>query len=167
MTALARRPWVAQALIESPLGPMRLAATPQGLGGLWFEGQAHHPGPLAAPLWPEHPDLQQAMADLARYWRAPSEARFHVRLDLGGTPFQQQVWQALLQIAPGRTRSYAELARQIGRPRAVRAVGAAVGRNPVSLIVPCHRILGTDGSLTGYAGGTDRKRQLLAAETPA
>jgi methylated-DNA-[protein]-cysteine S-methyltransferase len=90
---------------------------------------------------------------------------FDLPLDLsGGTPFQQSVWQALLSIAAGQTRRYGELASQIGRPAAVRAVGAAIGRNPLSIVVPCHRVVGADGSLTGYAGGLDRKAALLERE---
>ena len=90
---------------------------------------------------------------------------FDLPLDLsGGTPFQQEVWQALLAIGRGATRSYGELSQHLGRPRAVRAVGAAVGRNPLSVVVPCHRVLGADGSLTGYAGGLGRKVALLTLE---
>ncbi|HAL40009.1 MAG TPA: cysteine methyltransferase, partial [Polaromonas sp.] len=91
--------------------------------------------------------------------------RFEVPLDLAcGTAFQQSVWQALLAIPYGRTASYGEVSRRIGKPTAVRAVGAAVGRNPVSIIVPCHRVMGANGSLTGYAGGLDRKTALLKLE---
>lgn len=161
---LSRRPWVAQARLDTPLGPARLAATDIGLGGFWFDDQAHHPGPLTAPEAPGHLWLQQATEELAAYWQDPTGTRFTVPLDLGGTPFQQAVWQALRAIACGQRSSYGEVARQIGSPQAVRAVGAAVGRNPVSLIVPCHRVLGGDGSLTGYAGGLHRKRELLQRE---
>ena len=92
-------------------------------------------------------------------------AGFDLALDLGGgTPFQQAVWQALLRIPRGQTASYVALARSIGKPQAVRAVGAAVGRNPLSVVVPCHRVLGSDGSLTGYAGGLERKQALLRLE---
>ncbi|MGH8797701.1 MAG: methylated-DNA--[protein]-cysteine S-methyltransferase, partial [Caldimonas sp.] len=89
---------------------------------------------------------------------------FDVPLDLQGTPFQRAVWQALLAIEPGTTRSYADIAREIGKPVAMRAVGAAVGKNPVSILVPCHRVIGSNGSLTGYAGGLDRKTALLRLE---
>lgn len=164
MTTLAQRPWTAQTLIDTPLGPARLAATAQGLGGFWFEDQAHHPGPLSAPVDASQRWLRCAADELQAYWAAPSQARFSVPLDLGGTPFQQAVWQALQALQPGRTSSYGQLAQAIHRPSAVRALGAAVGRNPVSIIVPCHRVLGQDGSLTGYAGGLARKRALLAAE---
>jgi methylated-DNA-[protein]-cysteine S-methyltransferase len=161
---LARRPWVAQARLDTPLGPARLAATARGLGGFWFDDQAHHPGPIEAPEAPQQLHLAQAADELAAYWQDAGRARFTVPLDLGGTPFQQAVWQALLGIACGGQSSYGEIARRIGSPQAVRAVGAAVGRNPVSLIVPCHRVLGRDGSLTGYAGGLHRKRELLERE---
>lgn len=164
MTRLSQRPWLAQALLDTPLGPVRVAATAQGLGGLWFEGQAHHPGPLAAPLAPDQAWLRQAALALQAYWSAPQGALPELPLDLGGTPFQQAVWQQLRRIPAGQTCSYSALAAAIGRPAAVRAVGAAVGRNPVSVLVPCHRVLGHDGALTGYAGGLPRKQALLAAE---
>ena len=92
---------------------------------------------------------------------------FDLKLDFSGTEFQQKVWSALLTIPYGETRSYAQIAKQIGRPDAVRAVGAANGRNPISLIVPCHRVIGSDGSLTGYAGGLPAKRALLELESGA
>jgi methylated-DNA-[protein]-cysteine S-methyltransferase len=108
--------------------------------------------------------LLQAAAQVNEYF-AGARTRFDLPLDLShGTPFQQSVWHALLRLPYGDTTSYAALSAAIGTPAAVRAVGAAVGRNPISVIVPCHRILGSDGSLTGYAGGLDRKRQLLTLE---
>ena len=164
MSSLAQRAWVAQAAIDTPLGPASIAATAQGLGGFWFNDQAHHPGPLSAPMDPAQPWLRQAADELAAYWKSPRSARFRVPLDLGGTPFQQAVWRILQGIAPGHCSSYGEIAEAIHNPLAVRAVGAAVGRNPVSIIVPCHRVLGRDGSLTGYAGGLARKQALLEAE---
>lgn len=154
-------PLEAQCRIDTPLGALTLAATAQGLAGAWFDDQKHHPGPLAAPVDPAHPHLVKAAAAFAAYFRG-EPAR--LELDPQGTPFQQRVWQALRDIAPGRTTSYGEIAARIGRPAAVRAVGAAVGRNPISVIVPCHRVLGRDGSLTGYAGGLERKRRLLDLE---
>ena len=152
----------AQARLNSPLGPLTAAATAQGLAGLWFDGQAHHPGPLAAPLDPQQPWLQAAARALDAYLAGqplPSLA-----FDLHGTPFQRAIWQALLAIPAGQTRTYAQMAQAAGSPAAVRAAGAAIGRNPVSVFVPCHRVLGRDGSLTGYAGGLDRKRALLVLE---
>jgi methylated-DNA-[protein]-cysteine S-methyltransferase len=153
----------AQALVDTPLGPVRIARTAKGLAGVWFEGQKHHPGALSAPLRPDDELLCEAASQLRRYFAGES-ASFDLPLDLQGTPFQRSVWTALLRIPAGRTCSYGELAQVIGRPRAVRAVGAAVGRNPASLVVPCHRVLGQDGSLTGYAGGVQRKQSLLQLE---
>jgi methylated-DNA-[protein]-cysteine S-methyltransferase len=161
---LADRPWVAQTTLDTPLGPLLIAATARGLGGAWFAGQAHHPGPLDAPLRPQEPLLAEAARALAAYWREPIRARFDLPLDPGGTPFQQTVWQALRGIEAGQLKSYGELAREAGRPQAARAVGAAIGRNPLSVIVPCHRVVGRQGALTGYAGGLDRKRALLKGE---
>jgi len=156
----------AQMRIDTPLGPLTLAATARGLAGAWFDGQKHHPGPIAAPENPKHPHLAQAARELSAYWRG-EPARFTVPIDAEGTAFQQSVWKALRQIAPGRRQTYGEIAGRIGRPEAARAVGAAVGRNPVSVVVPCHRVVGSDGSLTGYAGGLERKRALLALEGSA
>ncbi|MFT3954867.1 MAG: methylated-DNA--[protein]-cysteine S-methyltransferase [Piscinibacter sp.] len=156
----------AQALLDTPLGAVRIARTANGLAGLWFEGQKHHPGTLRAPLRPDDPLLRDAAAQLRRYFAGESGS-FELPLDLQGTAFQRSVWAALLRIPAGRTCSYGELAQAIGKPRAVRAVGAAVGRNPASLVVPCHRVLGQDGSLTGYAGGVQRKQSLLQLEASA
>lgn len=151
----------------SPLGPMLLAATPAGLAGLWFDGQRHQPDTSAWPSDDAHPVLVAAIAQLDEYF-AGRRTRFDVPLDLqAGTPFQRSVWQALLGIPAGQRTSYAALSRSVGRPAAVRAVGAAVGRNPVSIVVPCHRVVGTDGSLTGYAGGLERKTALLRLEGAA
>ena len=154
---------VAQARFDSPLGPLTAAATAKGLAGLWFDGQAHHPGPIAAPENPGHPVLRQAQRELAAYWKN-AKVKFAVPLDLQGTPFQQKTWRALLKIRHGSTSTYSAIAARAGSPAAVRAAGVAIGRNPVSIIVPCHRVLGRDGSLTGYAGGLERKRALLQRE---
>lgn len=165
-TPLSRR------ILMTPLGRVLLAASDVGLAGLWFEGQRH--GPLAAwsdleepPGRPDpsrHPVVQAADRQLQDYFAGRRQG-FDLPLDLRhGTPFQRQVWQALHEIPTGRTASYAELAQRIGAPQAARAVGAAVGRNPISIIVPCHRVLGAGGALTGYAGGLDRKRALLVLE---
>jgi methylated-DNA-[protein]-cysteine S-methyltransferase len=143
---------------------MTLAASVRGISGVWFDGQKHMPD---TSLWPErneHPLLRQAQDALHHYF-AGGRLPFEVPLDLDqGTAFQQQVWRGLLGIAAGQTLSYAGLAAHIGRAAAVRAVGAAVGRNPISILVPCHRVLGADGSLTGYAGGLQRKAALLHLE---
>ena len=150
--------------IATPLGRVLLAASDAGLAGLWFDGQRHHPGALALPLDPMQPHLAQLRAELQQYWSGPSHEPFRVALDPHGTAFQKAVWRALLRIGCGRLSSYGELAAAVGRPAAVRAVGAAVGRNPISIVIPCHRVLGRDGSLTGYAGGLARKQALLALE---
>ncbi len=160
--ALAARV-TAQTLWASPLGPMLLACTDHGLAGAWFVGQKAFPAVLVAPDGADHPLLQQTMAELTAYF-AGSRRSFEMPLDLHGTPFQQAVWQALCGIHAGALRSYSDVALQVGMPQAVRAVGAAVGRNPVSVIVPCHRVVGRNGSLTGYAGGLARKRALLELE---
>jgi methylated-DNA-[protein]-cysteine S-methyltransferase len=152
--------------VDTPLGRVRIARTARGLAGLWFEGQKHHPGDLSAPQRDDDPLLNDAARQLAQYF-AGERRDFELPLDLQGTPFQQAVWQALQRIPAGRTRSYGEVAQALGAPAAVRAVGAAVGRNPASLVVPCHRVLGRDGSLTGYAGGVERKQALLALESRA
>lgn len=164
MSWLQQRPWLAQTRFDTPLGPVTLAATAQGLGGLWFDGQAHHPGALNAPEQAGQRWLTQARDELQAYWHDGHGARFSVPLDPGGTAFQQAVWQALRNIPAGGTDRYGEIAARLGRPAAARAVGAAVGRNPISIIVPCHRVLGHGGALTGYAGGLDRKRNLLRRE---
>lgn len=157
-----------QLAFDSPLGPLHLAATERGLCGAWFLGQRHAPAELTGPqAWlqaPTHPLLCAARDQLQAYLLGESTG-FSVPLDLSqGTPFQQAVWQALCAIPRGQCAGYGALAAQLGRPQAARAVGAAVGRNPVSVIVPCHRVLGADGSLTGYAGGLDRKTALLRLE---
>jgi methylated-DNA-[protein]-cysteine S-methyltransferase len=155
---------IAQTRFESPLGPMIVAATARGLAGVWFEGQRHLPDSAAWPHDSSHPVLKKAVAQLREYF-AGKRTTFDLPLDLqGGTAFQQSVWQALLSIPRGGTTSYGVLSQRIGKPAAVRAVGAAVGRNPLSIVVPCHRVLGADGSLTGYAGGLERKTALLHLE---
>jgi methylated-DNA-[protein]-cysteine S-methyltransferase len=110
-----------------------------------------------------HPMLVEAERQLQEYFSG-ARTRFTVPLDIAGTPFQRQVWEALRSIPYGETRSYAEIADQIGSPRAVRAVGAANGRNPVSIVAPCHRVIGSGGQLTGFAGGLEVKARLLAFE---
>jgi len=157
-------PSLVKSTFISPMGPMTLAATDAGLAGVWFDGQRHHPDLTGCPVNDQHPVLVKAKQQLTDYF-AGRRSHFDLPLDInGGTLFQQSVWQALLKIPQGQTTSYGDIGRQIGNPAAVRAVGAAVGRNPVSIIVPCHRVLGADGSLTGYAGGLDRKTALLKLE---
>ncbi|MDF1485723.1 methylated-DNA--[protein]-cysteine S-methyltransferase [Ramlibacter sp. H39-3-26] len=154
--------------LQSPLGGVRLAASDAGLAGLWFDGQRHSPdttGWRDAPAGtPAAALLREAAEQLLGYF-AGRRPQFSLPLDLSrGTAFQQAVWQALQAIPRGRTTTYGAIAGRLGRPAAVRAVGAAVGRNPVSVVVPCHRVLGADGGLTGYAGGLERKSALLALE---
>ncbi|MFM9879905.1 MAG: methylated-DNA--[protein]-cysteine S-methyltransferase [Burkholderiaceae bacterium] len=158
-------PSTVQSHYPGPLGRMILAATDQGLAGLWFEGQKHVPAALAHwPVHDQHPVLLQTAAQLDAYF-AGRRTAFGAALDLrAGTPFQQAVWQALLAIPPGTTTSYGALSQAIGKPRAARAVGAAIGRNPISIVVPCHRVVGAGGTLTGYAGGLHRKTALLQLE---
>jgi methylated-DNA-[protein]-cysteine S-methyltransferase len=143
---------------------MFLAAADGTLVGVWFEAQAHLPDLQGYKHTPKHPVLQNAAEQLAQYF-AGQRLSFDLPLDLGtGTPFQQSVWQALLSIPRGQTCSYKDLSLQVGKPAAMRAVGGAVGRNPLSIIVPCHRVLGAHGALTGYAGGLARKTALLQLE---
>ncbi|MDM0068316.1 methylated-DNA--[protein]-cysteine S-methyltransferase [Variovorax sp. J31P207] len=150
--------------IDSPLGGITLAATDQGLAGAWFDHQRHWPDTRGWRTDDAHPVLRQAAAQLDDYFAGRRDS-FELPLDLShGTAFQQSVWQALRAIPPGQTTSYGALSAGVGKPAAVRAVGAAVGRNPISVIVPCHRVLGADGSLTGYAGGLERKTALLELE---
>ena len=155
---------VAQCRLDTPLGPMTAAASATGLAGLWFDGQAHHPGLLAAPVDPHQRWLKAAATALTRYFKGDPTPLRGVTLDLQGTSFQRAIWQALQDLPAGRTGTYGGLAAQVGSPTAVRATGAAVGRNPISVLVPCHRVLGASGALTGYAGGLDRKRALLQLE---
>lgn len=159
--------WV-QTTVPSPLGDLRLVASEQGLAGVWFvQRQRHEPTADQLSAWPtvtSHPVLDAAAAQLNGYFLG-TRHRFDLPLDLEqGTAFQQSVWRALLDIPAGQTTSYGTLAARIGRPLAVRAVGAAVGRNPLGIVVPCHRVVGASGSLTGYAGGLDRKQLLLQLE---
>ena len=154
---------VAQHTITTPLGPVLLARSQHGLCGVWFEDQSHHPGPLSASVQPNDPLLRQAELQLQAYFGG-STADFTVALDPQGTAFQLAVWLALRGITRGHTCAYGDIARAIKMPQAVRAVGAAVGKNPLSIIVPCHRVVGRNGRLTGYAGGLPRKRALLTLE---
>ena len=150
--------------IDSRLGGVTLAATDEGLAGAWFDHQKHSPDTAGWQPNDAHPVLREASAQLRDYFGGKRQ-QFDLLLDLShGTEFQQSVWQALLAIPSGATTSYGALSAGVGKPAAVRAVGAAVGRNPISVIVPCHRVVGKDGSLTGYAGGLERKTALLELE---
>jgi methylated-DNA-[protein]-cysteine S-methyltransferase len=148
--------------MESPVGPLTLTAVDGRLTGLHMDGQRHAP---ESSVDSERDDAGRAdvVEQLEAYF-AGSRSTFDVALDLQGTEFQRSVWAGLLEIPYGETISYGELARRVGRPGASRAVGLANGRNPVAIIVPCHRVIGANGTLTGYGGGLDRKVWLLDHE---
>jgi methylated-DNA-[protein]-cysteine S-methyltransferase len=155
----------------SPLGTMRLEASRQAseefaVTGIYFEGQKYFPDlSFAAPAEGQAKIfLQGLVAMLEDYYNLRPQS-FDVLLAPQGTEFQQKVWAELLKVGHGETIAYGELAHRIGNVAAVRAAAAAVGRNPISLVIPCHRIIGANGSLTGYAGGLDRKAKLLALES--
>lgn len=157
-------PRTVQSRINSPLGTLILAATPRGLSGLWFDDQRYLPPWAAWPQVDDHPVLLATQDWLAAYFGGSPE-HFDQPLDLSaGTAFQQSVWQALLKIPLGQCSTYGQISQDIGNPTAVRAVGGAIGHNPIGIIVPCHRVIGKDGSLTGYAGGLARKTALLELE---
>ena len=144
--------------IDSPIGELLLAGSEQGLRWLWMS-------PLRIePTWRHDPDAFADLRDQLDQYFAGERHEFEVQLDLAGRGFERSVWEALLDIPYGETASYGEIARRIGAPSAARAVGLANGRNPVAVIVPCHRVIGADGSLTGYGGGLERKRFLLELE---
>ncbi|HZP93058.1 MAG TPA: methylated-DNA--[protein]-cysteine S-methyltransferase [Burkholderiales bacterium] len=150
---------------ESPLGRMLLTAKDDALTGVHFADEKYYPG--VDPGWRHDLDalvLRRAAKQLDEYF-AGRRRRFDLPLAPQGTPFQRKVWQALTGIGYGTTISYGELACRVGDPGASRAVGAANGRNPISIMVPCHRVIGANGDLTGYAGGLQRKKALLALES--
>ncbi|MES2658080.1 MAG: methylated-DNA--[protein]-cysteine S-methyltransferase [Verrucomicrobiota bacterium] len=150
--------------MKSPVGELKLVAGDQGLAAILWKND----DPERVRLGPMvendgHPILLETENQLNEYF-AGRRKEFSVTLDFNGTEFQKAVWNALLTIPYGETRSYGDIARQIGNPKAVRAVGAANGRNPVSIIAPCHRVIGSNGKLTGFAGGLDAKSRLLKIE---
>lgn len=148
----------------SPLGTLTLVGSDRGLAAvLWQDDDPSRVGPGAITKDTRHPILRQAQQQLEEYF-AGQRRTFSVKLDPSGTEFQNKVWKALRTIPFGETRSYGQIADQIGSRKAVRAVGAANGRNPIPIIVPCHRVIGADGTLTGFAGGLAIKAQLLALE---
>ena len=150
---------------ETPLGPVILTTDGQALTGLYFEGQKHFSGIRSD--WRESPNspiFDAACRQLAEYFSG-HRAGFDLPVAPQGTEFQQAVWQALQAVGFGERLNYSDLARKVGRPQAVRAVGAAVGRNPISVLIPCHRIVGKGDRLTGYAGGLARKAALLKLES--
>ncbi len=151
------------AQITSPVGPLLLAASERGLMALHFGGGVPLPQP-PDQQWIEAPErLADCAAQLAAYFRGERRV-FQLPLDLRGTPFQLRCWRELLLIPYGQIRTYVQLAHAVGSPRGFRAVGAANGRNPIAIIVPCHRVVASDGSLGGYGGGLEIKRRLLQLE---
>jgi methylated-DNA-[protein]-cysteine S-methyltransferase len=150
--------------VESPIGRLMLTSDGVSLTGLYMDVPEHNPVPgdgfkLDAGAGP----LPEAVRQLGEYF-AGKRRDFELPLALNGTEFQRRVWRALTEIPYGKTWSYGEQARRIGNPKASRAVGLANGRNPIAIVVPCHRVIGADGSLTGFGGGLERKRWLLAHE---
>ena len=150
--------------IGSPVGKLKLIASDQGLVAVLWENENPRRVRLSESFENEcHPNLVEAERQLGEYF-AGRRHDFSVPLDMRGTRFQKDVWEELRTIPFGETRSYGQLARRLGNPRATRAVGAATGRNPLSIIVPCHRVIGSDGQLTGFAGGLSAKTHLLKLE---
>jgi O-6-methylguanine DNA methyltransferase len=157
---------IVHTVLDSPCGPLTLVARDSRLGGLYMTDQRHRPpaetfGPRVAV--DDLPAFEGTAEQLNAYF-AGDRTTFDIDLSMAGTPFQQRVWNALRDIPYGQTVSYGELADTLGQPSASRAVGLANGKNPVGIIVPCHRVVGADGSLTGYGGGLERKRWLLDFE---
>jgi methylated-DNA-[protein]-cysteine S-methyltransferase len=151
-------------MIDSPLGGLTLVASDKGLAAiLWKDENPRRVLRSSLVEDPDYPVLVETERQFRAYF-AGSLTTFSLPLDFKGTEFQKSVWQALLTIPFGETRSYGEIARQIGRPTAGRAVGAANGRNPISIVAPCHRVIGSNGALTGYAGGLAAKEHLLGLE---
>jgi len=150
--------------LPSPVGELKLVANGARLAAILWENDKPgrvRLGPMTEA--PDNPLLQQAAQQLEEYF-AGRRDRFDLELDFVGTEFQKKVWAALLTIPFGETRTYSQIAEQIGNPTAVRAVGAANGRNPISIVAPCHRVLGASGKLTGFAGGLEAKERLLVLE---
>ena len=149
-------------VVDSPVGPLTLVAVDGALAGCYMDAQRHRP---ANAIFgdPDPEPFGPAVEQLGEYFSG-DRLDFDLPLAVAGTPFQQRVWAALRDIPYGETESYGELAARVGSPGASRAVGLANGRNPIGIIVPCHRVIGASGSLTGYGGGIERKRQLLDME---
>ena len=150
----------------SPVGRLKLIASDEGLAAILWENDNPRRVRLNVVAEDErHPVLLEAEKQLNEYF-AGKRTSFDLKLDFAGTEFQKKVWKALLEIPFGETRSYGQIARQLGSPNAVRAVGAANGRNPLSIVAPCHRVIGSNGDLTGFAGGLHTKKFLLSMESP-
>jgi methylated-DNA-[protein]-cysteine S-methyltransferase len=151
--------------VESPLGAIRIDANADAILGVYFSGQRWEPAPIPDAQNEHTAIIRQCSRQLNEYFSG-NRNRFDLPLAPQGTPFQQSVWQQIASIESGALLSYGTIAQRIGRPSASRAVGAATGRNPISIIIPCHRVVGASGQLTGYAGGLDRKTFLLKLESP-
>jgi len=149
---------------ESPMGRMLIVATDQGLSGLYFVDQKYYREVGRDWLRSDHHEVVLETERQLKEYFGGSRKQFDIPIAAQGTPFQTRVWKAISSVQYGDSITYSELARRAGHPQAVRAAGTATGRNPITIIVPCHRIVGSDGSLTGYAGGLDRKRALRALE---
>jgi methylated-DNA-[protein]-cysteine S-methyltransferase len=148
--------------VDSPIGELTLVGDEHGLAGLYMEVQRH--GPKRDPAWRRDPAALADAAEQLEQYFAGERTEFELELAPRGTAFQRRVWSLLLEIPFGETTTYGALAQRLGDPRTVRAVGLANGRNPISIVVPCHRVIGANGKLVGYGGGLDRKRALLAHE---
>jgi methylated-DNA-[protein]-cysteine S-methyltransferase len=152
------------AVVDSPVGPLTIVATDIGLRAILWEHDTAGRVPLPDLVTDsDHPVVAEATAQIREYF-AGTRTEFDLPMDLRGTEFQVANWRALADIPYGSTATYGEQARRLGRPRAARAIGAATGRNPLSIVLPCHRVMGSNGSLTGFAGGLDAKRWLLRHE---
>ncbi|MEM9283569.1 MAG: methylated-DNA--[protein]-cysteine S-methyltransferase [Verrucomicrobiota bacterium] len=149
---------VSSVVVPSPVGNLTLLASEKGLAGVYFANRWKGPTPFVNSAY-----LEQTSAELEAYFSGKLE-KFSIPCDLRGTSFQLSVWKRLAQIPFGEVLSYGQLAAEIGNPKASRAVGLANGSNPISIVVPCHRVLGANGSLTGFGGGLDRKKRLLEHE---
>ncbi|HET7873295.1 MAG TPA: methylated-DNA--[protein]-cysteine S-methyltransferase [Terriglobales bacterium] len=149
-------------LLQAPVGDLLIAATEKGMCRLQLSGAL--PPPQKDEVWVESPHRLRRYEEQLRKYFQRQLREFDCEFDLRGTPFQKRCWEALQRIPYGKTCTYAELARAVGLPRASRAVGQANHRNPVAIIIPCHRVIGADGSLTGYGGGLEMKRALLRLE---
>ena len=160
MPAETLRAGLAWTVVETPVGPLTLVGDHDGLHAVYFRGRS---GPLDEAARDAGP-FADAVTQLEEYF-AGERLGFDLPLVLAGTPFQRRVWEVLQTIEYGATRSYGDVAAEVGRLDRIRAVGAAVGRTPVPIIVPCHRVIGADGSLTGYGGGLQRKQALLDLES--
>ncbi len=160
----AKVPLIAKSHIETPIGVMTALVTAKGLAGLWFEDKQQRIDNIDVPQDDSNRHTRAARDWLDAFWAGRNPVISNVVLDMHGTDFQKAVWRQLIAIGFGRTITYGQMAINIGQPSASRAAGAACGKNPVGVLVPCHRVIGQSGSLTGYAGGLPRKLALLKHE---